>query len=86
MVSFNPGGNIATITCSIWAQAQNANFHKKSYWDAKKQYSRSFFSPGCKNDSDYMEFLARLPGLRILARCQKLDCMALSAQGETFST
>ena len=34
--------------------------------------SHSFFSPDCKNDCNYMDFLARLPGLRILARFQKL--------------
>ena len=30
--------------------------------------SRFFFSPGWKNDSDYMDFSARLAGLKILAR------------------
>ena len=29
--------------------------------------SRSFFSPGWKNDSDYMDFSSRLAGLKILA-------------------
>ena len=34
-------------------------------------YLRSFFSPGRKNDSGYMNFWFRLPGLRIPVRFQK---------------
>ena len=43
--------------------------------------SRSFFSPGWKNDSDYMDFLARLAGLKILARFENTG-LGFSARSE----
>ena len=43
--------------------------------------SRSFFSPGWKNDSDYMDFSARLAGLKILARFENTG-LGFSARAE----
>ena len=43
--------------------------------------SRSFFSPGWKNNSDYMDFSARLAGLKILARFENTG-LGFSAQDE----
>ena len=79
-----PGWNIVAITWSISAWAQNANFREKVYWGAKTHRyacSRSFFSPGWKNDSDYMDFSARLAGLKILARFENTR-LGFSARAE----
>ena len=46
--------------------------------------SRSFFSPGWKNDSDYMDFSARLAGLKILARFENTG-LGFSAGAESLS-
>ena len=43
--------------------------------------SRSFFSPGWKNDSDYMDFSACLAGLKILARFENTG-LGFSARAE----
>ena len=59
------------ITRSISARAQNANFHEKVYWceNTIDAHARVPFSARDeKDDSDYMDFSARLAGLKILAR------------------
>ena len=43
--------------------------------------SRSFFSQGWKNDSDYMDFSARLAGLKIVARFENTG-LGFSARAE----
>ena len=43
--------------------------------------SRSFFIPGWKNDSNYMDFSARLAGLKILARFENTR-LGFSARAE----
>ena len=83
MVSFSPGWNFSPATglkyCFDYVlnfnRAQNANFHEKVYLGAKTQSMRMLaflFRPGLKkNDSNDMDFWARLTSLKILARFQK---------------
>ena len=46
--------------------------------------SRSFFSPGWKNDNDYMDFSARLARLKILARFENTG-LGFSSLAESIS-
>ena len=71
MVSFSPGGNFVPPTGLKYCNDYTLNFSpgaKSKFTEMPKHSrcacSRSFFRRGWKNDSEYMDFSARLPGLK----------------------
>ena len=83
-----PGWNIVAITCSISARAQKRKYPWESLLRCENTidtHARAPFSARAeKNDSDYMDFSARLAGLKILARFENTG-LGFSARAESLS-
>ena len=93
---FQPGlkfrsAHLAEILLRLHAQFQprrKTQISVRKFTEVRKHNryacSRSFFNPGWKNDSDYMDFSACLAWLKILARFENTG-LGFSAQAELRS-